>query len=100
MRRYQGSQWVKAGYYVSPARREIVSIERDGGELPGESGVRFFRIPFPLLMIVSPILGAMYVVLLPVLGLGAIVWLGSQKVVSLAKSSPAGAERVQGRAKS
>jgi hypothetical protein len=92
MKRYFGSEWVKAGYYLSPARRRIESIGKEGGELPGEAGARYFRIPLPILMMVSPILGAAYVILLPVIGIGAILWLVSEKLVAVARTSFAGTE--------
>ena len=74
MKRF-GTQQVKAGYYLSPARRKIEMIGREGGVLPGDGGIRYFRIPLPLLMIASPIVGAVYVVLLPVIGIFTILWI-------------------------
>ena len=82
MRRNYGSDWVKAGYYFSPSQWKIATIAREGGELPGEVGVRYIRIPVPLLMIAAPIMGALYVVVLPVIGIGAILWLGSERVLA------------------
>ena len=84
---HSGSEWVKAGYYVSPSEREIVSIDREGGDLPGEAGERYYRLPLLLVMIAAPIMGAVYVVVLPIFGLGAIAWNLSERAVARVRGS-------------
>ena len=86
MKRF-GTQRVKAGYYVSPTRRKIEMIGREGGVLPGDVGIRYLRIPLPLLMIASPIMGAVYVVLLPVIGIFAVLWIALESAGVAARSA-------------
>ena len=86
MRRF-GTQRVKDGYYFSPTRRKIEMIGKEGGVLPGDVGIRYLRIPLPLLMIASAIGGALYVVLLPVIGIFAVLWIASERVGITARSA-------------
>ncbi|MBI2987735.1 MAG: hypothetical protein HYY45_13305 [Deltaproteobacteria bacterium] len=68
MIRYHANDWVRPGFYWSPSRWEIVTIPRGGGQLTGEEGVRYLRLPLVLVMILGPMIGALYVVFLPFIG--------------------------------
>lgn len=70
MARYHGSNWVKAGYYWSPSRWEIITIPRGGGTLPGGEELSYFRLPVSLILLLGPLMGAVYVIFLPVVGFG------------------------------
>lgn len=58
---------VKAGFYWNPAGWEIVTAKK-GTALPGAAETRYLRLPLVLMMIVGPILGALMVVFLPLIG--------------------------------
>lgn len=68
MKRYYGSDRVKAGFYWTPARWEIVTVPRGGGMLPGGDESRYHRIPIAIVIPLGALLGALYVIFLPLIG--------------------------------
>ena len=68
MKSYNGHHRVKAGFYWTPARWEIITVPREGGMLPGGEEVAYVRLPVTLVMLVGATLGAAYVIFLPLIG--------------------------------
>ena len=68
MARYVGGAKVGGGYYWNPRTWECAAVEDKGGVLPGSERARFLRIPLPLLFVLVPVLGALFLVFLPVIG--------------------------------
>lgn len=67
---FTGGSEVKAGYYWSPRSWKVEVVPPEGGRLPGPGGARFVKVPFPLLLVVVPVLGALFLVFLPLIGFG------------------------------
>ena len=65
-----GGTQVKGGYYVNGRTFEFATIAVDGARLPGGGDSRWLRVPTPLMFLVAPALGALFVVALPLLGFG------------------------------
>ncbi len=70
MARYHGNDTVNPGFYWNPAKWEITTIEKKGTVLPGGEELSYHRIPLPLVLMLGPILGAAYVMFLPLIGFG------------------------------
>jgi hypothetical protein len=70
MARYHGNETVKPGFYWNPAKWEITTIEKKGTKLPGDEELNYYRIPLPLVILLGPIMGAAYVIFLPLIGFG------------------------------
>ena len=70
MARYHGNETVKPGFYWNPAKWEITTIEKKGALLPGGEEVKYRRVPLPLVLLLGPIMGAAYVIFLPLIGFG------------------------------
>jgi len=68
MTSYVGGMKVGGGYYWNPRTWEVHVVGAEGGALPGSERAHFARIPFPLLFLVVPVLGAFFLVFLPVIG--------------------------------
>jgi len=68
MKRYHGGHRVKGGFYWTPARWEITTVAREGGMLPGGEEIAYLRLPVTLVMLVGAMLGAAYVIFLPLIG--------------------------------
>lgn len=68
MARYHGSGRVKAGFYWSPSRWEIITVPKGGGTLPGGEELNYFRLPISLILLLGPLMGALYVIFLPFIG--------------------------------
>ena len=65
---YTGGCEVKSGYYWCPRSWKVEVVPPEGGRLPGPGGVRYVKVPFPLLFVVVPVLGALFLMFLPVIG--------------------------------
>jgi len=70
MARYHGNETVKPGFYWNPAKWEITTIEKKGTKLPGDEELNYHHIPLPLVILLGPIMGAAYVIFLPLIGFG------------------------------
>lgn len=76
---------VTSGYYFNAATMSLTLVERDGGRLPAGAG-RWIAIPALAALALAPVLGAMFLVFLPVLGFvlcGEALW---QNVAALFSS--------------
>jgi hypothetical protein len=89
MARYVGGMKVGGGYFWNPRTWEVHVVGAEGGVLPGSERAGFVRIPFPLLFVVVPVLGALFLVFLPVIGFALI---GSAIVRRVVGGVKAGAE--------
>lgn len=84
-----GGMKVAGGYYWNPRTWEMHAIGNDGGTLPGSERAHFVRVPFPLLFVVVPVLGALFLMFLPVIGFAL---LGHAVVKRIAGGVKTGAE--------
>lgn len=77
MTTFNGTESVKGGYYLDVREWKLEAIDGASGALPGDEGDRYIRVPVLLLLIVAPLLGLGFVVLLPFFGvavLGEQLW--------------------------
>jgi hypothetical protein len=87
MARYVGGMKVGSGYYWNPRTWEVHAMTAEGGVLPGSERAHFARIPFPLLFVVVPVMGALFLVFLPVIGFALIGSSLVKRVVGGVKTS-------------
>ena len=83
MRRYHGSDQVKMGFYWNPSRWDIVPIAKGGGVLPGNDDVSYIRIPLILVMLLGPLVGAAYVIFLPLIGFALLFAFAGRKLLGV-----------------
>jgi hypothetical protein len=69
MARYTGGSKVPGGYYWNPRGWSVEVVPSQGGRLPAVEA-NFVRVPFPLALLIVPILGAVFLVFLPLIGFG------------------------------
>lgn len=62
---YHGGQAVKEGIYLSRFTWKFESIGREGGILPGDKATHYVRVPLPAVMVVGPLTGLAYIIVLP-----------------------------------
>lgn len=69
MLKHKGGDTVKAGFYWNKGKwgAEIVPVE--GGALPGTAETTYFRIAWPVLLVVAPVMGGAFAMFLPFIGL-------------------------------
>jgi hypothetical protein len=89
MATYAGGTQVRSGYYFDPMAFSFVNVPKDGGTLPGGEGARFVAVPFPVVLGAAPILGGLFVVSLPFLGLGVTAWAIGRALSGAARSGAA-----------
>ena len=65
---YTGGSEVRSGYYWCPRSWKVEVVPPEGGRLPGPGGARYVKIPFPLLFVVVPVLGGLFLIFLPLIG--------------------------------
>jgi hypothetical protein len=68
MARYTGGMKVSGGYYWNARGWQVEVVPQEGGKLPGAATARYLRVPFPLLFVVVPVMGALFLVFLPFIG--------------------------------
>ncbi len=66
--RYAGGDTVKYGFYWNVREWEAQVVPKEGGTLAGEADVRYIRMPLFVLLVVAPIMGAIYAFFLPFIG--------------------------------
>jgi hypothetical protein len=88
MAKYTGGANVKGGYYWNPKAWAVEVVPSEGGRLPG-NGARFVRVPFPLLLVIVPVLGALFLMFMPVIGFALLVHAVVKKVTGGVKEGAA-----------
>jgi hypothetical protein len=68
MARYNGGTKVEGGYYWNPRSWEVEVVASEGGKLKGAAEAKYLKLPFPLLFVVVPLLGALFLMFLPLIG--------------------------------
>jgi len=60
---------VEGGYYFNRDQLDLVAVAGKAGTLPGAEGQRYYRVPTLAVLLLAPALGALFVVLLPLIAL-------------------------------
>ena len=73
MRTRRGNEKVRGGFWWDRAEWEMTVIPAEGGTLPGGADRRFVRVPIFALLLLGPIMGALFVIFLPAVGVGLLL---------------------------
>ncbi len=65
MARYENGRKVEGGYYFNANRWEVEVISNEGGALKGGD---YVKVPFPVLFLIVPLLGATFLMFMPMIG--------------------------------
>lgn len=82
MTTYTGGTRVQSGYYLETKTYRFVNVATDGTVLPGGAHVRYVKMPVMAVMAAAPVLGGLFVVALPFLGIGLTVHALAKKLGS------------------
>ena len=78
-----GGSKVPAGFYFNKANWEIVTVSgRKGGLLPGDATTGYVKVPAVAMLAAAPVLGAAFVVFLPVIGFALLASAAISKVAA------------------
>lgn len=87
MKENKGGSKVPAGFYFNKKSWEIVTVSgKKGGVLPGDVKTGYLRIPAVAMLAAAPVLGAAFVIFLPVIGFALFAGAAFKKVA--AKPAP------------
>jgi hypothetical protein len=89
MAKYTGGMQVAGGYYWNPRSWSVEVIPEQGGKLPGVASAGFVKIPFLALFVVVPLMGAGFLMSLPLIGFAVFGRAVLAKAASGAKRSAA-----------
>ena len=67
MTRHERNEAVKSGYYFNPTTLSVSLVASDGARLPSGKGA-WLAVPAPLALALAPVLGALFLMFLPVIG--------------------------------
>ncbi|HET6923026.1 MAG TPA: hypothetical protein VFI16_07755 [Anaeromyxobacteraceae bacterium] len=84
MTRHIGGSPAKSGYYWNPRNWSITPVPRQGGVLPGGPSDRYLEVPTLAVLVLTPILGGLFVVFLPAIGFALVGHALARKVAALA----------------
>src|SRR5512133_578570 len=87
MAKYTGGMKVGAGYYYNPGRWSVEVVPPEGGNLPGAPSAKYVKVPFPLLLVIVPVLGALFLVFLPLIGFALFAYAIVRRVTGGVKES-------------
>jgi len=68
MRTRNGGQEAKAGFWWNTTAWEMTLVKATGDTLPGGDSVRYIRVPTLGLVLLGPVMGALFVMFLPLIG--------------------------------
>jgi hypothetical protein len=87
MAKYTGGNMVKGGYYWNPRNWEVEVVPPEGGRLKGAENASYVKLPFPLLFVVVPLLGGLFLIFLPLIGFGLFGYAVVKKISGAMKRS-------------
>ena len=87
MARYTGGMQVAGGYYWSPGRFTLVPVAEEGAVLPGDASRRYLRVHWAVALLLAPVVGGLYVVCLPFVGLALMLQWAFARALGGARSS-------------
>ncbi len=83
-----GGSKVPAGFYFNKTNWEIVTVSgKKGGLLPGDAKTGYLKIPAVAMLAAAPVLGAAFVIFLPVIGFALLASAAFKKAVRPVETS-------------
>jgi hypothetical protein len=79
MAKYTGGEKVGGGYYWNTRNWEVEVVPSEGGRLKATDGTRV-KVPFPVLFVIVPLLGALFLMFLPLIGFALFAYAIVKKV--------------------
>jgi hypothetical protein len=76
MTKYTGGETVKAGFYWNRGAWGAEVVPAEGGILAGTADTAYVRVPWPLLLVIAPVMGGAFAMFLPFIGLAMLVQFG------------------------
>jgi hypothetical protein len=85
---YRGGEQVRFGFYWNLSEWEVQIVQAEGGVLKGGADSRYMRLPLPVLLVVAPLMGAIYAFFLPFIGIAMVAMFLGGRLKSLFVTTP------------
>jgi hypothetical protein len=82
MARHHGGDKVNAGFYLNVATWEVTTLSGKGGTLPGGKDAHFLRVPTIGALMFAPLMGAVYAIFLPFIGIALVAQYATKKAAA------------------
>ena len=69
----EGGTKVKGGFYWHQSEWELTVVNGAEGTLPGGTDAKYTRVPVPVMLVGAPLMGALLVMFLPLIGIALLV---------------------------
>ena len=76
----KGGQWVSKGTYWDLRRGQRIDIAEEGA-LPGGENSTYLRMPTGVLLLLGPIIGLLYAISMPIIGIATVAIVAVRKVL-------------------
>ena len=86
MTTHESGSAVPSGYYLNPASWSVTPVASDGDRLPAGDG-RWLRVPTAAALALVPVLGAAFLIFLPLIGFGVVLHAIASLIVHAAHGS-------------
>ena len=73
MATFKGAETVRGGYYLNVRDGKLEVVEGASGVLPGDDVTRYARIPVVAMLVLAPLMGLLFVLLVPFLGVAVLI---------------------------
>lgn len=81
-----GGTAAKNGFYWNLGKWEMTMVPKQGGILPGDAGQRYVKVPVLALLVIAPLMGAVYAMFLPFIGFAMLFTFLGKKALSMGRS--------------
>ena len=86
--RYRGGDNVRFGFYWNVKEWEAQIVPKEGGELKGHSDIAYLRLPLVAVLMLAPLMGALYAFFLPFIGIAMVLMFLMGKLRGLFRTTP------------
>jgi hypothetical protein len=81
-----GGTAAKNGFYWNLGKWEMTMVPKQGGILPGGAGERYLKVPVVGLLVLAPLMGAVYAMFLPFIGFAMLFAFLGKKALAMGRS--------------
>lgn len=86
--KYHGGDNVRFGFYWNVREWEAQIVPKEGDMLKGSPSVTYIRMPLVALLVLAPLMGAVYAMFLPFIGIAMVILYLAGKFRGIFKKTP------------
>ena len=83
-----GGDNVRFGFYWNVKEWEAQIVPKEGGELKGSGDLTYVRLPLVALLVLAPLMGALYTFFLPFIGIAMVLMFLAGRLRGLFRTTP------------